>query len=386
MPILEPTPFDLHMMAIALGLVRRGLGAAAPNPSVGAVIADVSTYEVIARGVTQPGGRPHAETVAIAAAGDRARGKTIYVTLEPCSHHGQTGPCADAIIKAGITRVVVAIEDPDPRVAGRGLDRLRSAGIEVIRGVGAAEARWLTRGHVVRITERRPLVTLKLATAGDGCVPRGDGERPAFVTGDVARAHGHLLRASHDAILVGEGTVRDDDPLLTCRLPGMAHRSPVRIMLSRHLNERPDSRLAKTTLQAPEWVSERAPFWIFCSAAADPARRQLRRTAFGVEVMTVAEVGGRLWLPAVMEALVARGITRLLVEGGPTIWRAFADASLVDEVNLYMAGHGEVGAMAAVRRHVGALPLTLHDTRRLGPDALWRFRGQPKPLDPCLIN
>ena len=303
-----------------------------------------------------------------------ATGATLYVTLEPCSHHGQTGPCADAIVASGLKRVVVAIEDPDPRVAGRGLDKLRAAGIEVIRGVGAAEARWLTRGHIVRLTERRPFVTLKMALNAKGEIARGDGDNPVFVTGAEARAHGHLLRARHDAVLVGEGTVRADDPLLTCRLPGMAQRSPVRIMLSRHLNERFDSRLAKTTLQAPDWIPERAPFWIFCSNEAVAERRQVRQEAFGIEITTVPVVAGKLWLPAVMEALVARGITRLLVEGGPSIWRSFADASLVDEVVLYMAGGCANTAMTALTRHLGDLALVIEDQRPFGTDTLWRFR------------
>jgi diaminohydroxyphosphoribosylaminopyrimidine deaminase / 5-amino-6-(5-phosphoribosylamino)uracil reductase len=357
--------FDRHMMAIALRMAERGLGQTSPNPSVGAVIANAETGEVIARAVTAPGGRPHAETLAIALAGDRAKGATIYVTLEPCSHQGHTGPCADAIIASGLKRVVVGIEDPDPRVAGRGLDKLRAAGIEVVRGIGASEARWLTRGHIVRITERRPFVTLKMALDAKGEIARGDGENPVFVTGAESRAHGHLLRARHDAILVGEGTVRDDDPVLTCRLPGMANRSPVRVMLSRHLNERIDSALAKTT--------RIAPFWIFCSDEASLSDRT-NRESLGVEIHTVPVVGGKLWLPAVMEALVARGITRLLVEGGPRIWRSFADASLVDEVALYMAGDCANTAMSALTRLIGDIDVSVYDQRRLGPDTLWRLR------------
>ncbi len=372
------TAFDEHMMAIAVHMARKGLGQTRPNPSVGVVIADEAVGEILARAVTANGGRPHAETQAIATAGSRARGATLYVTLEPCSHHGHTGPCADAIIAAGLARVVVAIEDPDPRVAGRGLDRLRAAGIKVVRGVLAAEARWVTRGHIVRVTERRPFVTLKIAVDADGRVPRGNGDGPTFVTSEISRAHGHLLRARHDAILVGEGTVRDDDPLLTCRLPGMAHRSPTRIMLSRHLNERFDSRLAKTTPSAPNWLPERAAFWIFCSDSADPERRRIREDMFGVMVTAVPEVAGRLWLPAVMEALVARGITRLLIEGGPTIWRSFTDASLVDEVVLYMAGTCATTAMAAITRYLGEAPLRFIEQTSLGPDTLWRFqRTQP---------
>lgn len=360
----DRSAFDAHMMAIALTMARRGLGQTSPNPSVGAVIADEAAGVVIARAVTAPGGRPHAETIAIADAGSLARDATLYVTLEPCSHHGQTGPCADAIIAAGISRVVVAIEDPDPRVAGRGLDKLRAAGVTVDRGIGAVEARWVTRGHIVRVTERRPFVTLKMATAEDGTVPRGAVGQPRWVTGEQARAHGQLLRAQADAILVGAGTVRDDDPKLTCRLPGLTPRSPVRVALSRDLDIAPASQLIKT--------AGCVPVWLVCGESADPGRRAAHAEK-GAEVIGVAEVAGKLWLPAVMEALVARGITRLLVEGGPAMWRSFADASLVDEVALYMAGHCANTAMAALAKRLGDVPLTLSDETRLGPDTLWRF-------------
>ena len=218
----ERSDFDTQMMQIALGVAARGLGRTAPNPSVGAVIADERTGEIIARGWTAPGGRPHAETEAIARAGARARGATMYVTLEPCSHHGVTAPCADAIVDAGLARVVCAIEDPDPRVAGRGLARLRKAGIAVERGLMVEAAHWLAAGHILRVTERRPLVTAKLALDADGSVPRGGAGKPVWATGPAARAAGHLLRARADAILVGRRTVLDDDPLLTCRLPGLA--------------------------------------------------------------------------------------------------------------------------------------------------------------------
>lgn len=368
----QPSDFDAHMMAIALRMATRGLGQTAPNPAVGAVIADEATGEILARATTAPGGRPHAETQVIAAAGARCRGATLYVTLEPCSHVGQTAPCADAVIAAGFKRVVVAIEDPDPRVAGRGLDRLRAAGIEVLRGVGAAAAKRITRGHIVRVTERRPKITLKMAFDARGQVPRGDGDNPTLVTSDEARWHAHVLRARHDAILVGEGTVRDDDPLLTCRLPGMAKRSPIRIMLSRYLNERWDSRLAKTTLSGPDWLPERAPFWVFCSHDADPARRKVREETFGVQTIAVRDVAGRLWLPAIMEELVARGVTRLLVEGGPTVWRAFCDARLVDDVVAYMAGPKSANTlMQAIETHTNTLPLSLIAEERRGPDTIW---------------
>lgn len=358
------------MMAIALTMARRGLGLTAPNPSVGAVIADEQTGEVIARAVTARGGRPHAEPQAIAAARERARGKTIYVTLEPCSHFGKTPPCADAIIAGGLKRAVIAIEDPDPRVAGRGLDRLRAAGLTVARGVGAEQARWITRGHVVRVTERRPLVTLKLALDAGGGVPRGDGTQPAFVTSQQARAHGHLLRAMNDAILIGSGTLKADNPALTCRLPGLQTRTPLRVVLSKQLRVPPAARL----------FDDARAFPVLCVSGFG-GDEQLRSAlaAKGVELAQVTTVAGQLWLPAVMEALVARGITRLLVEGGPAIWRAFADNALADEVIVYMAEGASIGGkpqdiLTHAARWLGPLPLAIADTRVIGPDRLWQLR------------
>lgn len=362
-----PNDFDRQMMAIALRMAERGLGQTFPNPSVGTVIANPDTGQLIARATTVRGGRPHAETEAIAIAGSRAKNATIYVTLEPCSHYGQTGPCAQAIISAGLQRAVVAIEDPDPRVAGRGLNMLRAAGIDVTRGIGADAARWVTRGHIVRITERRPLVTLKMALNSAGDVVRGDGTQPVFVTGQNARAHGHLLRARNDAILIGAGTMRDDDPELTCRLPGLADRSPVRIVLSRGAIAWPSSRMMQSAASAPI-------VFVTNEALANATR------AAGVDVAGVPMVGGQLWLPAVMEALVARGITRLLVEGGPTVWRAFAEASLVDEIVLYLAPCSdgsladEARARATLERRLGPLAVALIEQRNLDPDTMWRFR------------
>jgi diaminohydroxyphosphoribosylaminopyrimidine deaminase/5-amino-6-(5-phosphoribosylamino)uracil reductase len=357
---------DAGMMAIALRMAERGLGATAPNPSVGAVIVDETTGEVISRATTARGGRPHAETIAIDAAGEKARGATIYVTLEPCSHYGRTGPCADAIIAAGLKRAVVAIEDPDPRVAGRGLDRLRKAGIEVVRGIGAAEARWITRGHVVRVTERRPLVTLKLALDENGGIARGSGSAPVWVTGERSRAHGMLLRSEFDAILVGSATVRDDDPELTCRLPGLFDRSPVRIVLSRSLDLSPDAKLFRS--------AAKVPVWLMTAAEADPEKKRAI-AAGGTDIIDVGVVDETLWLPSIMEALVARGITRLLVEGGPAIWRAFADASLAAEIILYMAGKpSDLDAEKAVTRWLGPLGMMPLERRTIGTDTMWRFR------------
>lgn len=361
------TAFDAQMMGIALVMARRGNGQCAPNPAVGAVIADPESGEVIARATTAPGGRPHAETRAIAAAGARARGASIYVTLEPCSHQGLTGPCADAIVAAGLKRAVVAIEDPDARVAGRGLDRLRAAGIEVVRGVGAKEAKWITRGHIVRVTERRPLTTLKLALDAKGEIATGTGSGPRWVTGPLARAHGGLLRAEHDAILVGSGTVLADDPLLTCRLPGLVERSPQRIVLAKSLDVPLESQLIRSAGDVPVLA--------VCGLEAPDARRAALEAA-GVTVDKVTVVQGRLWLPAVMEALVARGITRLLVEGGPTLWRAFAEAALFDEAVLFMAGRPDAAqAQDALARKLKVEDFHLTEMRHVHPDTMWRFRA-----------
>jgi diaminohydroxyphosphoribosylaminopyrimidine deaminase/5-amino-6-(5-phosphoribosylamino)uracil reductase len=360
--------FDLHMMGIALRLARRGLGRTAPNPSVGAVVVDDACGEVIARASTAPGGRPHAETIALERAGARARGATLYVSLEPCSHHGVTPPCADAIIAAGIKRVVCALEDPDPRVGGRGLKRLREAGIAVERGLMAEPAHWMALGHILRVTERRPLVQAKLAVAADGSVPRGQGVEPAWATGPQARAQGHLMRARADAILVGRQTVIDDDPLLTCRLPGLEDRSPVRVVLARDLKGLQRSRLALT---APT-----QPLWIVCGPDADASAL----AAAGARILRVPLVGGALWLPGVMEALVANGTTRLLVEGGPLTWRGFADAGLIDEAVLFHARREpaaaliDSGAAATLDRYLGGVNLALFEHRTVGSDDMMVFR------------
>ena len=362
---------DRRFMQIALRLARRGLGTTAPNPSVGAVIVDEMSGEVIARGWTQPGGRPHAETEALRRAGARARGATMYVTLEPCSHYGKTPPCADAIIQAGVARVVAGILDPDPRVAGRGVEMLRAAGIVVRRGVCAEAADYLTRGHILRVTERRPFVQVKMALVRDGAVPRGSKGAPVWATGPQARAHGHLLRARADAILVGGGTVEDDDPELTCRLPGLRHRSPLRVVLCGRRLPPLESKLARTARDNG--------VLIFSPPGAEPSHLAALQAA-GCRVLQVATVAGRPWIPALTEALVGEGITRLLVEGGPTVWRAFFAAGLVDEVVVYRAG-GYPGthdvAADAVGQELGAfaapMSFSLVGAQRVDDDGLTIF-------------
>lgn len=360
---------DRRFMQIALRLALRGLGTTAPNPSVGALIVDQSSGEVIARGWTQPGGRPHAETEALRRAGARARGATMYVTLEPCSHHGKTPPCAEAIIAGGVARVVTAILDPDPRVAGRGLEMLRRAGVDVSRGVCAAEADYLARGHILRVTERRPFVQLKLALARDGTVPRGSMGRPLWVTGPQARAHGHLLRARTDAILVGGGTVEDDDPELTCRLPGLAGRSPLRVILCGRRLPPLESKLVRSAREHAVLV--------YHPAEADSGHLAALEAA-GCRVQSVTTVAGRPWIPAVTEALVGTGISRLLVEGGPAIWRAFFSSGLVDEVVVYGARDyhraGNAETAGRVLAATGApMSFALVEAQPVGEDGLYIF-------------
>lgn len=372
MPTQHPHPStDDAWMATALRMARRGWGTTAPNPAVGAVIVDETTREVLGRGWTQPGGRPHAEVEAIARAAGRTRGATIFVTLEPCAHFGKTPPCVDAILEAGLGRVVCGIEDPDPRVGGKGLERLRRAGLDVRRGVLRAEANWVTLGHILRVTERRPMIQLKMAVGPDGHIARGGGGTPTWVTGELARGRGHLMRAQADAILVGAGTLRDDDPALTCRLPGLEKYSPVRVILS--------SKLETAGGCAMSAGRDDVPVWWFCSPGAPTAAREAVSSRGG-KINQVREVGGRLWLPAVLEALVEKGITRLLVEGGPTIWSAFDRAGLVDEVVLFharsTAGSQVTAAQAdaALRRYAPHASLPVCSHRTIGTDDMFSFR------------
>jgi diaminohydroxyphosphoribosylaminopyrimidine deaminase/5-amino-6-(5-phosphoribosylamino)uracil reductase len=245
-----PAEDDLRFMRLALALGRRGRGTVWPNPAVGCVV--VKDGRVLGRGWTAPGGRPHAEPQAIAQAGEGARGATAYVSLEPCAHHGRTPPCAEALVAAGVVRVVTALDDPDPRVAGRGHAILRQAGLEVTTGICADEARADHAGFLLRVTAGRPMVTLKLATSFDGRIATASGES-RWITGAAARRRVHALRLCHDAVLVGGGTARADDPDLTVRGLG-AHHQPVRIVVSRQANLPGDGRLAATARDVPVWL------------------------------------------------------------------------------------------------------------------------------------
>ncbi len=337
---------DLRFMQLALALGRRGLGRAWPNPAVGAVV--VKDNIIVGRGWTQPGGRPHAEAEALARAGDAARGATLYVTLEPCSHVGRSTPCADAIIAAGIARVVSSIEDPNPDVAGQGHARLRAAGIAVDIGLGAAEAAHDHSGHFRRIRDKRPHVILKLAVSSDDKIGAA-GRKAVNVTGEAAQTRVHLLRAQCDAILVGIGTVMSDDPLLTCRLPGMEARSPVRVVLDRALRIPGDSRLVHSARATPLWVM---------TSGLSEAPAAMKLGAAGAQVMRVATSATPppgLDLAAVLHALAEKGITRLLVEGGARVASSFVRADLVDEIWLLQGPDpiGERGVPA-----LDALPLS----------------------------
>jgi diaminohydroxyphosphoribosylaminopyrimidine deaminase/5-amino-6-(5-phosphoribosylamino)uracil reductase len=337
---------DQRFMQLALTLGRRGQGRTWPNPAVGAVV--VKDGVVVGRGWTQPGGRPHAEPVALARAGEAARGATLYATLEPCSHIGKSPPCVDSIIAAGIARVVSAIEDPNPEVAGQGHAKLRAAGITVDIGLGAAEAAHDHAGHFRRIRDNRPHVILKLAVSTDDKIGAA-GRKPLAISGEAARARVHLLRAQCDAILVGIGTVLSDDPLLTCRLPGMEARSPVRVVLDRSLRLPGTSRLVHSARETPLWV-------MTSSLAEAPAAMKLG--AAGAQVTRVATTTAppRLDLSAVLHVLSEKGITRLLVEGGARVASSFVTAGLVDEVWL-LRGTEPVGADGVPA--LDALPLSI---------------------------
>jgi diaminohydroxyphosphoribosylaminopyrimidine deaminase/5-amino-6-(5-phosphoribosylamino)uracil reductase len=321
---------DLRLMDLALALGRRGLGRTWPNPAVGALVVrhEADGPLIVGRGWTQPHGRPHAETQALDRAGGGARGASLYVTLEPCSHHGRTPPCADAIIAAGIAKVVSALEDPNPQVAGAGHRRLAAAGIAVRIGIGADAARRAHAGHIRRVGAGRPHVLLKLAVSVDGKAGLA-GRRPAAITGEPARERVHLMRAMSDAVLTGIGTVLADDPLLTCRLPGMADRSPVRVVLDSRLRLGLGSRLVATARETPLWV---------VTGEHAAAERGQALQASGAEVLRVAASRDRLDLAAVLARLAERGITRLLVEAGPILAAAMLAADLVDEAALLRSG------------------------------------------------
>jgi diaminohydroxyphosphoribosylaminopyrimidine deaminase/5-amino-6-(5-phosphoribosylamino)uracil reductase len=358
---------DLAHMRHALALAERAVGTTAPNPAVGCVI--VKDGRVIGRGWTQAGGRPHAETMALAEAGEAARGATAYVTLEPCAHHGETPPCANALIAAGIARVVVAVEDPDPRVSGKGLAMLWDGGVQVASGVLEKEAAAFNAGFFLRIRENRPLVTLKIAQSLDGKTATVSGQSK-WITGPEARRFGHLLRAKHDAILVGIETALADDPELTCRIAGLENRSPLRVVLDTRLRLPARSKLAQSARQTPVRLYT-------VSDGGDALR------AGGVEIVrTSRDARGRPDVGAVLNDLADRGVTRLLVEGGAGVHAAFLDRGFADRIELFRApivlgasGRNAIDALKALDLDE-ASRFVSRGTRVLGPDLLESFQAR----------
>ncbi|MCL4676068.1 MAG: bifunctional diaminohydroxyphosphoribosylaminopyrimidine deaminase/5-amino-6-(5-phosphoribosylamino)uracil reductase RibD [Pararhodobacter sp.] len=359
-------------MRLAIGLGARGLGSVWPNPAVGCVI--VRDGVIVGRGWTQPGGRPHAEVRALARAGAAAVGATAYVSLEPCAHHGQTPPCAAALIEAGVTRVVTALTDPDQRVAGRGHAMLRAAGIRVTEGIEAAAARLVHAGFLSRVVRGRPMLTLKLALTLDARIATATGES-RWITGAQARRRVHLMRATHDAVLVGAGTARSDDPDLRIRGLGI-DRQPVRIVADSRLGLSPESRLGRSLEAAPVWLlhGSHAPR----VARAQWAARGARLIRCAVDDM------GRLDPTDALARLGEAGLTRILCEGGGGLGASLLRADLVDELAVFSAGHlfgadGTAGLAALGVTEIGPHRWDLAHSQPVGGDLfhLWRRQGYP---------
>jgi len=360
---------DTHMRH-ALALAARGLGRTWPNPAVGCVI--VAGARIVGRGWTQPGGRPHAERRALDQAGTAARGATAYVTLEPCAHHGVTPPCAEALIVAGVARVVTALTDPDPRVSGRGHALLRAAGIAVTEGVCGPEARTLNAGFLKRVTQGLPLVTLKLAASLDGRTATASGES-RWITGPAARRAVHAMRLAHDAVLVGSGTACADDPDLTVRDLGAAHQ-PLRLVLDSMLRHSPDSLLCLTARTHPVWLLH---------TADAPAGTRAAWAETGARLIEVPGAAGHADLPATFRRLAAEGVTRVFCEGGATLAALLIRHRLVDDLALFTAG-----ALIGAEGHPALGPLGLAGLtnapravlvghERIGPDTIsrWHLRA-----------
>lgn len=341
---MSPTVDDLRFMDAAIALSRRNLGRTAPNPSVGALV--VQDGVVLGRGVTAPGGRPHAERIALDQAGALAHGSTVYVTLEPCAQRSVSGAasCTDALLAAGVARVVIAAADPSPFAAGKGAARLRAAGIAVVQGVRAAAAARANIGHILRLTANRPAVSLKLAQTIDGFAGT-QARGPVAITGDISAAHTHIARAQSDALMVGAGTVLGDNPKLNVRVAGLEDRSPIRVILDSALRT-PSEHFVVRTAHA-------TPTWIFCNWRHDASRAKALRAAGVVVSPVTADASGNLSLEEVLAALAARGITRLMVEGGPTLAAALATADLVDDFTLMTGpitlGQGATAVLPGLR-------------------------------------
>ncbi|MGH6813599.1 MAG: bifunctional diaminohydroxyphosphoribosylaminopyrimidine deaminase/5-amino-6-(5-phosphoribosylamino)uracil reductase RibD [Methylocella sp.] len=360
---------DTRFMAAALALGRRGLGLCAPNPAVGALV--VKDGVIVARGWTKPGGRPHAETEALREAGARAGGATLYVTLEPCSHHGLTPPCTVAIVAAGIGRVVYAVDDPDPRASGRGAQILADAGIEATRGVLAEEALRANLGHFLRVASDRPMVSLKLALTADSYAAEPAGEPRLVITGAPANGLVHVMRAMHDAVMAGIGTILADDPLLNVRLPGLEDRTPLRVVLDSDLRLPHLARLAATAARIPTLA-------IAGEGASEAGAERLREAR--IEVAHVRrDAAGRVDLHAALNLLAARGLTRIFAEGGPRVAAGLIGQGFADEVLIFTAPEplgqeGVWGLDADTAALLGAADhYRLAETRMIGADRLTRY-------------
>lgn len=367
---------DARFMTLALSLGRRGMGNCAPNPAVGCVI--TKDGRIVGRGWTAPGGRPHAEVRALAQAGQAARGATVYVTLEPCAHHGQTPPCAQALIDAGVGRVVVATGDLDVRVAGRGIAMLQAAGITVDTGVCAAQAWEDHAGFFNRIVAHRPFVTLKLASSFDGRIATATGDSQ-WITDAPARRAVHAMRARHDAVMVGGGTARHDDPSLTVRDLGLRHQ-PMRIVLSRQLDLPLTGQLARSAVAIP---------LILCHGKSAPPDLRDAWSGLGARLVPCAERAGQLDMRDVMRQLAGAGLTRVFCEGGSSVAASLIAADLVDELIGFTAGVtiGGDGLPAIAPMGIDTLKASpryaLKSTRTLGPDVLHIWTRQSPLSSSC---
>jgi diaminohydroxyphosphoribosylaminopyrimidine deaminase / 5-amino-6-(5-phosphoribosylamino)uracil reductase len=359
---------DLNHMRAALALARRGLGTTWPNPSVGCVL--VRDGRVVGRGYTHSGGRPHAEPTALSMAGEAARGAIAYVTLEPCCHWGQTPPCTDALIQAGIARVVIATLDPDKRVNSQGVTQMREAGVIVEHGLLETEAQDDLRGFFLRVTGDRPLVTLKLATTLDGKIATSAGESQ-WITGPESRRMAHVLRGRHDAVLVGVGTVVADNPELTCRIAGFRDLPVVRVIVDSHLRTPLTSKLAQTASEAP--------LWFLVRDGVDPARREAF-TGLGATVIQVGHTGAGIDVIEGMRALAKSGLTRVLVEGGGQVAASFIRADFVDRIAWFhapsvMGGDGWASVQGFGIEKLGMMPRFVRTrVTPLGDDMLTEFQ------------
>lgn len=357
---------DIAYMRYALRLASRNLGQTWPNPSVGAVI--VQQGKIVGCGWTARGGRPHAEPLALEQAGPLAKEATMYVTLEPCAHTGKTPPCADTIVQAGIRRVVVACTDPDARTNGKGIAQLKKAGLEVTESICRAEAEAFNAGFFSAIQKQRPFVAMKIASTLDGKIATSGGDSK-WITGEAARAHGHLLRAQYDALLSGIQTVLADNPLFTCRLPGMQDRSPVRVIMDTQLRLPHTSQLVTTTHETPTWL-------ITAESSLSQRDRCEQLTRSGIRLLTVPVIDGRASLPATLELLAKEGVTRVLVEAGPTLSGALMQARLCDRLYWFhspktMGDRGRDALTADWGNVLAAIPkMTRIETLPVGEDML----------------